>query len=96
MLNNKVIVSWEQSLIVAFQIKDSESLGKRIRLKLVKISLEMGEEGDFGIPSTQTTMEANATAYLDSFCGYVNSLQVIRYLDYLHFELRIYFNIAYI
>ena len=56
----------------------------------------MGEEGDFGIPSTQTTMEANATAYLDSFCGYVNSLQVIRYLDYLHFELRIYFNIAYI
>ena len=50
----------------------------------------MGEEGDFGIPSTQTTMEANATAYLDSFCGYVNSLQVIRYLDYVYFELRIY------
>ena len=49
----------------------------------------MGEEGDFGIPSTQTTMEANATAYLDSFCGYVNSLQVIRYSDYVCFELRI-------
>ena len=49
----------------------------------------MGVEGDFGIPSTQTTMEANATAYLDSFCGYVNSLQVVRYLDYVYLELRI-------
>ena len=80
----------EHLLVVVFQFKGSESLGKRIRLKVVKISLEMGDEGDFGIPSTQTTMEANATAYLDSFCGYVNSLQVIGYLDYVYFELRIY------
>ena len=70
--------------VVVSRFKDSGSLGKRIRLKVVKISLEVGEEGDFGIPSTQTTMEANATAYLSSFCAYVNSLQVIRYLDYVY------------
>ena len=48
----------------------------------------MGDEGDFGIPSTQTTMEANATAYLDSFCGYVNSLQVIRFFGLRLFSVK--------
>ena len=55
----------------------------------------MGEEGDFGIPSTQTTMEANATAYLDSFCSYANSLQVIRYLDWVYFEwIKVYLDVT--
>ena len=60
--------------------KDSHSLGKSIRLKLVKIDLVTEENGDFGISSSQTTNDANATIYLESFCSYVNNLQVIYYL----------------
>ena len=41
----------------------------------------MNETGDFGIPISQTTMEANASSYLTAFCNYTSSLTVMIKID---------------
>ena len=68
----KMVINASQALF-----NDKSSLGKTVRLKLVKVELVLDVvNGSFGVGANQTSNDAEAKSYLGAFCKYANGLQV--------------------